>query len=333
MLLLLACSPNRASGPMPHQAYVWQRIWTPELVESTANHDFDALSVLAAERTWAPPGVTWMDLPDLPKTTTLVLRVEAPPRDPSPELAADIAALEATGHPVQLDMDVPTSQLADYARWIEPLDVSITTLPTWLDDPAYPDLVDAAEHTVLQVHWLDPNDPDHLLDPRAREHVEQAAKHGPFTVALPAYGYPSVMADPAAVAPLIAKWNEDRPEDLAGVIWFRFPLADDAGSWHPTTLRAVREGRTPIAEQELELTEGDGVWTITLHNRGEAPLPLPSLVLGEPLRFGDGLGPYTWSPPDTFHPTESHPPAETSLSPGESLAVGWVRSPTRPAVR
>ncbi|MCP4806787.1 MAG: DUF3142 domain-containing protein [Proteobacteria bacterium] len=330
MLLLLACTAPRGSGPLPQDAYVWQRIWTPQVTSAVAEHDFRALSVLAAERSWGPDAVAWIELGQLAAGTTLVLRVEAPPRDPSAELLADVARLRAEhpGHPIQVDMDVPTSQLADYARWIEPLDVSVTTLPTWLGDPAYGDLVQAAEHTVLQVHWLDPDQPDHLLDPRAAQHVEAAAKHGRFTVALPAYGYPRLMADPAAVAPLIAAWTADRPENLESVIWFRLPVAGDTGTWHDATLDAVRAGRTPIADQELELLERDGVWTIILHNRGEASLPLPTLTLSDPLRFGDALGSYAWSPPDTFTPHADTPP----LAPGDQLTVGWVRSPTLPEV-
>ena len=49
-----ACGPGRASGPLPHEVYVWQRAWTPAVRDAVAAHggDFDAVTVLAAEVGW-----------------------------------------------------------------------------------------------------------------------------------------------------------------------------------------------------------------------------------------------------------------------------------------
>ena len=46
--------------PLPHQAYVWQRQWRPEVAEAirTASREMESFSLLAAEMQWqngAPP--------------------------------------------------------------------------------------------------------------------------------------------------------------------------------------------------------------------------------------------------------------------------------------
>ncbi|HWN42100.1 MAG TPA: hypothetical protein VNW71_07740, partial [Thermoanaerobaculia bacterium] len=49
--LALACQPReRAAGPLPQEAYVWQRAWTPAVREAVSQaSDFAGLTVLAAE--------------------------------------------------------------------------------------------------------------------------------------------------------------------------------------------------------------------------------------------------------------------------------------------
>jgi Protein of unknown function (DUF3142) len=143
-----APAPPRVGGPLPHEAYVWQRAWTPPVVEAVQAHTagFARLVVLGAEVGWqSRPGtgdaqVTWVPLRGdvlraLPRERFrlgLALRV-GPYRGP---FAADDAAgrlvrdtaLALVGEAraqgldpaeIQLDFDAAESQLDGYRTWVE----------------------------------------------------------------------------------------------------------------------------------------------------------------------------------------------------------------------
>ncbi len=229
-LVLLAACDKRASGPLPQEAYVWQRDWTPAVQEAVRKaSDFTRVVALTAE----------VDLRgDLPR----IFRI---PLDP--------AALKASGRPVgvavrvssfptrfmedpqradavrrvvrdvlaearakglqlaeiQIDYDCPESKLADYRAFLSSLrtetgktPLSITALPTWTGHrQEFRELIHAADGWVLQVHSV--TQPKGggtklvLCDPEtARWWVEQVARfRKPFRVALPTYSY-SVMFNP-----------------------------------------------------------------------------------------------------------------------------------------
>ena len=162
---------------------------------------------------------------------------------------------------------------------IHPVPVVITALPSWLKHRAFTRLAKATDGYVLQVHSLERpgvlEDKITLCDCHAaRRWVEQAARIGVgFRVALPTYGYllafdkeghfmgltaegPSrlwgkdttlraVRSDPIALATLVQAWQQDRPYNLQGVIWYRLPIESDRLNWRWATLSAVMAGRKP----------------------------------------------------------------------------------------
>ncbi len=374
--LVVGCSPTpkRARGPLDQGAWVWQRSWTPAVTEAVASSDFDRLMVLAVEVDWTTEGPRThrVALPEtLPKSTGLVVRMEAPPEgvDPSGLLVSLVEELwsahpEAAG--VQLDIDVPTRRLGDYTGWVDAVRpalagrfLEVTTLPTWLDAPQLADLAGRVDHTVLQVHWLDPSDPTHLLDPAAAAHVERMAALGrPFRVGLPACGYAvaldaaggfagvaaeqgtpvappggqvvELLPDTSAVAALVRTWTRDRPEDLAGLMWFRLPTIQDRRAWPPQTLAAVRDGRTPVAVPRVVLrapsaatAPGRGPLDVVLVNDGDAPLQPPVVRIDAAVEMADGVGGYAWSAPrGLFLPG----PRALPLLPSSELVIGWLRT-------
>lgn len=241
---LAACSRGRASGPLPQEAYVWQRAWTPAVRAAVGKAgDFRSLVVLAAEvdlssrppRT-VRPAVAWDVLKGRP--VGLALRIgrfhgwgdgtgrfadEPETVELLAKLAGDLAR-EARSHgldlgEIQLDYDCPESKLADYPvlvravdRAVEPVPVTLTALPSWLrHERAFRDLARSADGFVLQVHFLrTPARPDEtveLVDPQeAVRAVEQAAKAGqPFRVALPTYSYGAVFDERGALLGLAAE--------------------------------------------------------------------------------------------------------------------------------
>jgi hypothetical protein len=217
-------STPRASGPLPHEAYVWQRAWTEPMRDAVTQHatNFSELVVLAAEVTWnnKNPNVTHVgvDFPTLAKMQTpvgLALRIgpfSGPFADNDmtttflTELSASLIAEALTNQIVprelQIDFDCAESKLDGYRVWVEaikrkisPVPVTITALPSWLNAAAFSRLAQSAGNYVLQVHSVErPADfksPFTLCDPRAAQRaVERSARIGvPFRVALPTYGY------------------------------------------------------------------------------------------------------------------------------------------------
>jgi hypothetical protein len=220
---LAACTGDRASGPLPQEAYVWQRSWGPELRAAISQADGIAgLTLLAAEIDPAqrPPQVVRIGIPGSAgvspaSNSELALRIGAFPGrfvdDPAlvslivetaREVLQDARARGLSPSEIQIDYDCPESKLDDYLllvrrlkEEIAPVPVTITALPSWLrHHRALGRLVDEADGWVLQVHSVAPPGPSGelvLCDPaEAREAVERAARfERPFRVALPTYGY------------------------------------------------------------------------------------------------------------------------------------------------
>ena len=188
---------------------------------------------------------------------------------------------------------------------VSPIPLVITALPAWMDRAAFRRLVSATDGFVLQVHSLarprTPGDPFQLCDPSAAQRaVERAARADrPFRVALPTYGYlaafdradrfiglsaegpvPSwpagmklreIRADPGTMARLVHGWMADRPETLAGVVWYRLPVASDQWNWRWPTLAKVMAGEMPRADVRAEPRQVEvGLVEIDLVNRGSA---------------------------------------------------------------
>lgn len=365
LLLLFSCASPTASGPLPQDAYVWQQVWTPAVQDAAHTHPFRSLVVLGGTLDWED-GLVLFERPGLPPGSALALRVEAPPpgEDTLPALQNALAQL-ALAHPeapyLQLDMDLPTSRLGEYAAWMEALNqaglppLRITALPTWLDDPAFEDLAHAAPHFVMQLHWFDPIHPTHLLDPQALEHIEEAAELGvPFSAALPSYSYSlmfdaqgqrvaltaeqaktapiggyaeQLRADPAAVAHVVASLEQSHPRDLEALIWFRLPTAQDQNSWSLTTLTSVAAGVAPVAQAEIQVQEtGENLWQFQLLNTGTETLEMPQLLWETDPDLWDALG--------SYHQNQGHlsPRAAQTLQPGESQVVAWARADVQPTL-
>ena len=180
---------------------------------------------------------------------------------------------------VQVDYDAPQKKLTEYTPWLraverglEPLPVRITTLASWLAEPEFRTLIAACDGYILQVHSFDPPAPGQRATvcdaAKTRAWVKQAAAQGqPFHVALPTYrttaGYDAsgkllgvatdgpapewpagtvrqeFPSDAAALAGLVAEWQQQRPAELEGIFWYRLPVASDTRNWRWPALAAV----------------------------------------------------------------------------------------------
>ncbi len=323
----------RAPGPLSHEAYVWQRAWAQPVRDAVEAHagDFSGLTVLSAEVAWKglQPQVVrvpldYASLTNAPCPVGLALRIGAypgpfstngPAADYLVALAASlIAEARANGlapRELQIDFDCATSKLEGYRAWVEalrrstaPLPVTVTALPSWLEQPAFSRLATAAGSYVLQVHSLERprrfDSPFTLCDPAAaRRAVTRAANlRIPFRVALPTYGYliafssdgrliglsaegpartwPAnarlceTRANPVELAELVRDWNTNRPANLQGIIWYRLPVTTDILNWRWPTLAAILAARSPQENFRAEPRRVEsGLVEVSLVNNGE----------------------------------------------------------------
>ena len=180
------CRPARRVSPLPHDAYIWQRLWTPQVIA-------------AAQRrpTWCGRGAC-----SLPKPTAPAIGSRSPFRGTpcrrravrsSPSCGSTAGWTKpacrrcSTGSrphrrrppPSPASRSTTTARprsLSAYARFLAALrarlpavlKLSITALPTWMNSPALERLAPPLDELVLQVHAVD--DPRRgLFDPAQAE--------------------------------------------------------------------------------------------------------------------------------------------------------------------
>lgn len=260
---------------------------------------------------------------------------------------------------IEIDHDAGSARLPAYGAFLNrlrqalpaTLGLSITALPAWLDSPALPGLLRTVDSSVLQVHAV--SDPRQgLFDPKqALRWAERwsGVTTRPFYLALPAYGMAlltqdsgvpvvesevpidqggerrELLADPQQVAGLVTELRADPPTHLAGLIWFRLPLADDRRAWSLTTLGAVARGERLDSRLALRMREQGGLYDIALVNQGNLDSPWPqrlTLVVGA-CDGADALAGYTLQQtPGLLTFTRIQ---EGRLAAGAQRAVGWAR--------
>jgi hypothetical protein len=336
--LLASCYPQRSSDkPLTERGYLWQREWTDAVnaAVTSADRNMDGIIVLGTDIQWNAgkpnlirANLSWETLKRLQKPVALALRIEPYPgpfvsRDPAAETIIQEATRlvrEASNNAVnlselQLDFDCPQKKLAGYKTWvkmvraaIQPMKLVLTTLPAWLEERDFPDLIRQCDEYVLQVHSIPTGHPTGVICDvaLARNWAAKAdALSRPFDVALPTYrcaaGYDPIGkllgvamdsveplfppgtrllefdSDAEALARLINDWRSARPEYLKGVIWYRLPVSTDRQNWRWPTLLAVMKGRSPLHRLEV-LREGDNPVDLSISNTGEADVPLHCTV-------------------------------------------------------
>jgi hypothetical protein len=196
--------------PLPHDAYVWQRLWTPAVTAAAAQSAdlIRSWRILLAEGDksgrWTTVAVPWSDVLATGRPVVGVIRIDGRLDEDRMTMLLDrvVATVSApktlqsiTG--VEIDYDCPTSKLATYTKFLAALRarlpssiaLSITALPTWLSSSALGSLATDLDEVVLQVHAVD--DPRRgLFDPdQAERWVREFGRRigRPFRVALPAY--------------------------------------------------------------------------------------------------------------------------------------------------
>lgn len=260
---------------------------------------------------------------------------------------------------VEIDHDAGNARLPAYREFLThlrgvlpaSLPLSITALPAWLDSSELPALLATVDSSVLQVHAV--SDPRRgLFDPDQTRQWARAWSRNtskPFYLALPAYGVAllpgaggapvvesevpierggerrELLADPQQLSKLGAELRADPPAHLAGLIWFRLPLANDRRAWSLTTLGAVARGDTLDSHVGLKLSAQDGLYDISLSNQGNLDSAWPErLTLAvQGCEGADALAGYALQQrPDLLTFTRLR---DGRIPAGGQRAIGWAR--------
>jgi hypothetical protein len=275
------------------------------------------------------------------------------------QVLADWQAQGLTVSGVEIDHDAGNARLPDYAEFLKhlratlptSLPLSITALPAWLDSAQLPALLHTVDSSVLQVHAVsDPRrglfDPDQALK-WAKAWARISAK--PFYLALPAYGVAllpddggapvvesevqlerggerrELLADPRQLSQLAKSLRADPPAHLAGLIWFRLPLANDRRAWSLATLRAVARGDALSSRLGVTFSEQKGLYDIQLDNPGNLDSAWPARITlkAQSCEGADALAGYALQQgPDLLTFTRLR---DGRLPAGGHRAIGWAR--------
>ncbi|MGH8779550.1 DUF3142 domain-containing protein [Paraburkholderia sp.] len=264
---------------------------------------------------------------------------------------------------LEIDHDCATARLAGYQRFLAALRarldpsmrLSITALPTWLDSPAALDGVLAqTDEAVLQVHAVMNPVQGLFDDTRALAWMRAFARHNrhPWRVALPTYGtrvtwsrdgrvtgieseQPALQSDdlahelvaqPNEISAFAARIAKERPDGLAGIVWFRLPTDDDTRAWSLATWRAVL-AHTPLQPALTVRTReaaGSAARDLVLVNAGNADAPLPARIrVDARCDAADGINGYVID-----RDTQSlflRRAQDGLLRAGRQRTVGWIR--------
>jgi hypothetical protein len=260
---------------------------------------------------------------------------------------------------VEIDHDAGNARLPAYRKFLTDLravlpasmPLSITALPSWLDSSELPALLSTVDSSVLQVHAV--SDPRMgLFGPdQARKWASAWSRitSKPFYLALPAYGVallpqasgaPEVesevpiervgerrelLADPQQLSTLATQLRDDPPAHLAGLIWFRLPLANDRRAWSLTTLRAVARGDALDSRLTLKLSAQDGLYDVSISNQGNLDSAWPErlTLAARGCEGADALAGYALQQsPDLLTFTRLR---DGRIPAGGQRAIGWAR--------
>ncbi|WP_367082175.1 DUF3142 domain-containing protein [Pseudomonas sp. HOU2] len=275
------------------------------------------------------------------------------------QVVADWQAQGLTLGGVEIDHDAGNARLPEYIEFLThlrsalpaSLPLSITALPAWLGSSQLPALLTTVDSSVLQVHAV--SDPRRgLFDPeQARRWASAWGKISskPFYLALPAYGVAllpdaggapvvesevpverdgqrrELLADPLQLSQLAKELREDPPAHLAGLIWFRLPLANDRRAWSLATLSAVARGDALSSRLGLTFSDHDGLQDIALRNVGnlDSAWPTRITVKASACEGADALAGYSLQQSaDLLTFTRLR---DGRLPAGGQRAIGWAR--------
>ncbi|PTQ67626.1 DUF3142 domain-containing protein [Pseudomonas sp. GV071] len=269
-----------------------------------------------------------------------------------------VSAWQASGlnlRGVEIDHDCASSRLPAYAELLHTLrrelprelPLSITALPAWLTSPTLVDVLREVDSSVLQVHAINRPEAGLFDAPQALRWANAygAVNSKPFHLALPAYGVAltengdveseaplpqggarrELQAKPEDVATLLRDMQAAPIPHLAGLIWFRLPLAGDRRAWPLATLQAVLHQQPLRGDIQVTVQQQGELYELRLVNSGNLNAPLPARIYNDAARCesGDGVQGYRLHRASNTLEFVRQPPGQ--LAAGQSRVLGWLR--------
>lgn len=359
--------------PLEQQVYIWQRQWTAQhaIALQRSKTSFSQLRILAAQvhpqEGWVNTKINLQQLVQDQRPIIAVIRLDGQLNTLSTgQILQQLQQLTQTWQqlPVRLvgleiDYDAGSAKLADYVQFLRKLrqqlpnslSLSVTVLPAWLDSPALNALRTVTNHTVLQVHAVNPLTQGIFEPAQAATWIERYQKQAqrPFYVALPAYGAgmtasgavesevtlpeagirQEYIVDPRAVAALIQQIQHQPPAQLKGWLWFRLPLPNEKRAWSWSTLQKVITEQPLQAQLQLQAKAAThGLYDLTLVNFGDLPAILPTTITlqGQACRVADIRPIYQPNLHANGLQLQRNPQLQSNtLAAGKSQILGWVR--------
>lgn len=359
--------------PLEQQVYIWQRQWTAQhtIALQHSQNSFSQLRILAAQNHpkegWVNTNINVQQLAQDQRPIIAVIRLDGQLHTLNTvQILQQLQQLTQTWQqlPVKLvgleiDYDAGNAKLADYVEFLQvlrqqlptSLSLSVTVLPAWLNTAALSALRNVTDHTVLQVHAVNPLTQG-LFDPAQAatwiERYQQQAQR-PFYVALPAYGAgmtasgavesevtlpeagirQEYIVDPRAVAALIQQIQHQPPAQLKGWLWFRLPLPNDQRAWAWSTLQKVITEQPLQAQLQLQAKAAtQGLYDLTLVNFGDLPAVLPATITlqGQACHVADIRPIYQPNlQANGLQLKRNSQLQNNTLAAGNSQILGWVR--------
>ena len=367
-----SCQPPTTT-PLDQQVYIWQRQWTAQhgTALQRSHSTFSHLRILAAQshptESWINAKLDVQQLRQDQRPIIAVIRLDGQLTQLNhAELRQQIQQLLRTWQQqslnlvgLEIDHDCASAKLAGYVDFLrqlrqalpDGLSLSITALPAWLDQPALTQLRQLTDHSVLQVHAVNPIQQGLFDAVQAAQWIRRYERQAqrPFYVALPAYGAgvtasgavesevslpeagirQEYRVDPRAVVDLMQQMQQRPPPHLNGWVWFRLPLSTDQRAWSWSTLQAVINQKPLRAHLQVQVhASTQGLYDLKLVNLGELPAVLPAQIqlLGQRCSVADVQATYqSHLQPDGLHLSINSQLQNKTLAAGHSQPLGWVR--------
>jgi hypothetical protein len=322
MLLIcisFSCQKGKCTAVYDHHVYIWQRTWTSSLDSSIirSHTTFAVMHILVSEMerngriTDVNPDYAFLIANRI--SIIPVYRIDGRIADSSwssvikhiVTVNKNITEKNVAIQGIEIDYDCASSRLDRYSTVLHSIrqsidtnvTLSITALPSWMENLNLYRVLKEVNFSVLQVHSVVGPQSGIFNSKFAFDNIIRYSSISPvsFRVALPAYSsliqfdkagkiiavenevvYPmenrsearEYGADPVVVRGLIDKVSKKPVAKLTGFVWFRLPVVEDNRSWGLRTLLAVVNNHKLFTQLEIISCKRDGIFNLEVKNKG-----------------------------------------------------------------
>ncbi len=327
-LFLNSCINDKSITSFDHHVYIWQRVWTPSIDSSIlhSHSEFSVLHILVSEMELNGKIIDinpdYSFLVSNQCKIIPVFRINGQSPDSSwntviLHIDTIIKQIKEKNVPIQgieIDYDCASSKLSSYAVALHKirqsidsnLSLSITALPSWINEPNLPLVLIECNYSVLQVHSVIGPQNGIFNNKFAFNNILRynSITPVPFRVALPAYSSliqfdesgkavsveneivrtfrnrsnaKECEVDPVILHDMIQKINRKSLKKLKGYVWFRLPVIEDRRSWALPTLLSVVNNEKLYSHLKIISERKNGIFDLKVKNEGNIDAKISSI--------------------------------------------------------